>query len=266
MRDGKEPLLEQKTQRHAQRIWFALCTLLCAIVLLCGRYQRNWNKLETLVGVGLPGCKVLNGRYKYSDDDKVVNLMQAGCRGRDIETGALFTVYGKRITIPQDMQRDPARGTILENGNISWDNGKVWLLVPDPTPNPRKFAPAAPAAPASANPFKAETTEKKKKCTGRNCNCASIGGTYEEIDPNNPDDPNKDTVMYRQFGCKGADLTHGAPFTMKGNKIHLIFGDDNEGEVQEDGRIVWANGFIHVPTAGMLMPREHFRYTGGDKT
>jgi len=236
------------------RNFFALCFLAGSIALVCSRVQK-WVSLETFVGVDLPGCKVLNGRYKYtnSNQEKIVDLVQAGCKGREIESGALFTVYGNKITIPQDLQREPARGTIEDDGNINWNDGQVWLLIPEPTKNPRTFAkPLAKAA------------EPAKGCTGRNCKCATIGGVYNEIDPNNPDDPNAPTVSYRQMGCSGADLTHGAPFEMKGNKIVLMYGDENEGEVQDDGSILWSNGFIHKPKKGMKIFSSKMKYQGDD--
>jgi len=233
-----EPLLQtsQRAAKFAQIQAFS-CFALLFFIFLIFKHSNFWESIETPISADLPGCKIIAGHYQLDfvsgshTHSQNFYLAQYGCRGRDVDDGTKFSVFGSRVTIPQDDQKT-LRGSIQSNGDILWDDGKRWVL---------KSA-EHDGGTVAVMP---QTTERVS--TRNDSKCLHIGGTYEEV---NEEDQalSGDRITYEQNGCTGADMTHGYPFTVTGNHIQMLFtGTDVSGEVAKDGKIHWSNGFIHKP-------------------
>jgi len=238
MQNAGVPLLQptRKSSCRSLHVFFGFVTLLVVFY-----FQHNPVQ-EVPVGE-LAGCKTITGHYMEISTRKTkkneIYVFQRGCQGRDVEHGAPFTVFGNTVSLGEN------KGIIQDDNSIAWSNGDKWSVVSE------IVATLPPSATHLEQP--SDTTEQAcDQSPGGNCNCENVAGMYEEIDPNNPEKSGS-KIMYRQMGCTGADLTNGAPFTIKKKHIKLMFGGDNEGDVQDDGSILWTNGFIHKPMSSHLL-------------
>jgi len=238
MQNAGVPLLQptRKSSCRSLHVFFGFVTLLVVFY-----FQHNPVQ-EVPVGE-LAGCKTITGHYMEISTRKTkkneIYVFQRGCQGRDVEHGAPFTVFGNTVSLGEN------KGIIQDDNSIAWSNGDKWSVVSE------IVATLPPSATHLEQP--SDTTEQAcDQSPGGNCNCENVAGMYEEIDPNNPEKSGS-KIMYRQMGCTGADLTNGAPFTIKKKHIKLMFGGDNEGDVQDDGSILWTNGFIHKPMSSHVL-------------